>query len=212
MSSIRGYYYCINGCLKYPLSNSKIIELVKYITENGIIDKAEYYDINRSHFNYDSAMNGYFIVNEQLNFSLTENFPHAIICLEFDSFDIPCRLLVEYLDNDYYAISLLFSSEVLISDKIKDKMIIPFYKIIKPLYGTNGIEKAVFSLNQITAEDADIFNSEFMLNNDICEKIGINHLKKAKSAIALDDVGIYFTKRKKAVSKLIFHKFIQYKE
>ena len=209
MFTIKGEYYCINGCLKYPINNKIVFKLIQCLVPNCVVDEVQYYQISPDEFKYDDAMDG--ILNEDTlqHFSLTEDFSYTITSLDFYTYNFPCRLIFEYLDNDYYGISLLFSSDALTLDAIRESIIVPFYQFINPIYGNNGIEKAVLSLKQIDVTDSDIFNSEFMLSYAICEKIGKKHLKKAIGVIPIKDVGIYFPQQNSKISKLIFSKLLE---
>lgn len=211
MFNIEGEYYCINGCLEYPLSNKKVFKLIQSLASGCIVDEVQYYRISPKDFKYDDAIDG--ILNEDTlrHFLITVDFPYTITSIDFYSYNFPCRLIFEFLDNDYYGISLLFSSDVLSLDSIRERIIIPFYQSVDPVYGTNGVEKAVFSLNQIDVTDSDIFNSDFMLSKAICEKIGKKCIERAIGIIPIKDVGIYFPKQTKKIFESIFHKFLQCK-
>ena len=176
MFIIQGEYYCINGCLKYPVNNKKVFNIIQYLAPSCTVEEAEYYKISPENFHYDGAMEGRFKEDKLQDFFATADFPYTFIFLDFHSFSGPCRLLFQFFDNDYYGISLLFSSDVSTIDSIREQIIIPFYQSISPIYGNNGVEKAVFSLNQIDSTDCDLFNSDFMLNSTICEKIGKKYL------------------------------------
>lgn len=209
MFTIKGEYYCINGCLKYPISNEKVFNLIHCLASSCIIEEAKYYKIEPDNFNYDKAMAGFFHEDKRHDFLVKADFPYTFISLDFQSFNMPCRLILEYLDNDYYRISLLFSSDVTTLDSVRERIIIPFYRFVNPIYGNNGIEKAIFSLNQIDVTDSDIFNSQFMLNYEICEKIGIKCFEKASGIIPIKDVGIYFPQQNTKIFESIFHEFLK---
>lgn len=203
-----GEYYCVNGCLKYPVNNKIIFNLIRYLDPSCDIEKVEYYKVEPYNFNYDQAMNGLYEEEKHKNVLMTADFSYTFTSLEFYSFNLPCRLVFEFFDNDYYGISLLFSSDVSTLKSFRDRTIIPFYQIVNPIYGTAGIEKAIFSLNQIDITDSDVFNSEFMLSDEICEGIDKKHLEKAINVIPIKGVGIYFPQQNRKTYEQIFHALI----
>ena len=211
MFTIEGEYYCINGCLKYPACNKKIFNFIEHIAPNCNVEEAKYYKVSPDDFNYDRAMDGLYNEGIKRNFPVTADFPYTFISLDFYTLSTPCRLIAEFFDSDYYGISLLFNSETLTLDVVRNRIVIPFYRFISPIYGNNGVEKAVFSLNQIDATDGDMFKSDFMLNYTVCENINKKYLEKASSVIPIKNVGIYFPKQNKNISESIFHDFLQIK-
>ena len=51
MFTIKGEYYCINGCLKYPISNEKVFNLIHCLASSCIVEEAKYYKIEPDNFN-----------------------------------------------------------------------------------------------------------------------------------------------------------------
>lgn len=72
MFTIQEEYYCINGCLKYPINNKRIFNLIQYLAPSCNVEEADYYKISPNNFHYGRAMEGQFKEDKLRNFCLQQ--------------------------------------------------------------------------------------------------------------------------------------------
>lgn len=136
-----GEYYCINGGFSYPPKMDGIKSFLENLTDVNRIEEVTCYDVNPCEFVYETAMDdGYRIVKGEL--SLLETA--TLIDLDFYYGDLSCRLLVQFLDEQKYCVSLVYSAENIVSEDRILELKKHFYSALKPIYGNDGIEKSLF--------------------------------------------------------------------
>ena len=89
-------------------------------------------------------------------------------------------------------------------DKIDEEnhrfLIEAFYSIFKPIYGNDGIEKGVLSVNQVTKKDYHLFNNNFYISDCFLKRMQ-NGVLCDKEKIVRMESGIYFLKQDIATKK-----------
>ena len=127
--------------------------------------------------------------------------------LDFFYCGLSCQLQANFFDDCYYCLSLVHNAEKGLSEEKYLKLKKCFYSSLKPIYGNDGYEKWLVSLNDIQKDDYSIFDSNFYISRDLCKRMNNGSLNvKSDTAIILKD-GIYYTKQSKAKQKELFCSF-----
>ena len=200
-----GDYYCINGCCQYPLDMNAIICFLNELPGLTNFDEITYYDIHPNLFSFEAAMNNeYPVIKGDLSLLSIK----TLMKMDFHYFDVSCQLQIELFDDSYYGLALIYNYEDRVSKEFDSLLKETFYRTLKPLYGNDGHEKGVFSLNQLDKVDFDLFNNNFY----ICDNIHIK-MKKPVNAIIrgkpIKGCGIYYIKGDVTKTKAFFYAFIK---
>ena len=115
-----GEYLIVSMCLRTPYDFKKIDSLMKEIFFNHKIDRIEatYFDILPQEANYYKIWSGEFKECDLKLFSINmlEDKFLSLLDLEFDN-KIVARLQIEFLDDTWYEISMIFNFTKLIDEE-----------------------------------------------------------------------------------------------
>lgn len=201
----QGEFYCINGCFRYPINMNRILNLLNELPEINNIDEVVYYDIHPNQFLYESVMNSRYKIRKGDLSSLSTK---TLLSIDFYYFDLSCQLQMEFFDDLYYGLSLVYNYEDKMSsqqDRLLKEM---FYRNLRPIYGNDGHEKGAFSLEQISKNDYDLFDNNFYICDNIYQKLG-NHVGQIKNSKTLKGCGVYFPKQNESISQTLFSAFLK---
>lgn len=195
----KGYYYCINGCFSYPIKTDGIKEFIQKSFGINRIEQIVYYDIHPDKFSYQRAMNEEYEVKKGSIFSLET----TLLSLDFYYHDLSCQLQIAFFDDFYYGISLVYNAEKGTNLDL-NKL---FYSTLKPIYGNDGCEKSIVSLKDITSDDNSLFDNNFYISRELCEKMNIWFSAEKGKTILISENGAYYLKQRKRKQNLLFRIF-----
>ena len=80
-----------------------------------------------------------------------------------------------------------------------------FYSLLDPIYGNDGYEKWLLSLKDIQEDDYSMFDNNFYVNKELCQKMNIARFD-IKDDIILKN-GLYYLRQTKKIYETIYHHF-----
>lgn len=200
----KGEYYCINGCLSYPMDMTRIKDFIHQLPKTSKVEQIICYDIHPNAFSYQNAMDEEYEIKKGRISSLETT---TLLSLDFFYCELSCQLQVSFLDNCYYCISLVYSAEKIFSCEKESNLKKFFYSTLKPIYGNDGNEKWLVSLNDIQKDDYSIFDNNFYISRGFCERMNNDFLNAGSDTITILKDGIYCMKQSKAKQKNLFYSF-----
>lgn len=205
MFQVKGEFYCINGCFQYPINMETVMTFLDELPQITNINEIICYDIEPKLFSYEKAMEDEYVVSKIERSSLPIK---TLLRLDFCHCGESYRLQMEPLDDTYYSISLMHSCEDKIDEENHRFLIETFYSILKPIYGNDGIEKGVLSVNQVTKKDYDLFNNNCFISDCFLKRMQNGVLCDKENIVRMES-GIYFLKQSIATAKLLFSSFVR---
>ena len=200
----QGDFYCMNGCFSYPMKISTIKSFFGQLTGINNIDQIICYDIHPNEFSYQNAMDAKYRV-KKTGLSILDTT--TLLSLDFFYYDLSCQLQANFFDDGYYCLSLVHNAEEGISEEKYLKLKKCFYSSLKPIYGNDGYEKWLVSLNDIQKDDYSIFDNNFYISRELCERMNNGSLNVRSDTITVLENGIYYTKQSKVKQKALFGSF-----
>lgn len=199
---LAGELYNICCCMTFPINILVINEIVLKLSRQSKFIEANLYEVNPLEFNYSCAFeNKYRDINIKNNFNeYILNNSLVNLDLIFDN-GIEARLYMEYYDENFYSVNLLLYNEQIDNNYDKESIYkfineieIFLYNTLNPIYATKGIEKGVFSINELTNKDYEMFYNDIYISKDVYNLVSDKDKKLIESKtnhVLLDNKGIY---------------------
>lgn len=204
-----GEYLIVSMCLRTPYDFKKIDSLMKEIFFNHKIDRIEatYFDILPQEVNYYKIWGGEFKECDLKLFSINmlEDKFLSLLDLEFDN-KIVARLQIEFLDDTWYEISMIFNFTKLIDEeksielkkynaKFVEDISVIMFKSVKPLLGKICVESSFSSIKAIINKEEFLPIDKAFYSNTIlsdCPEFTNMLICKARYVKEIRDSGVYF--------------------